>query len=682
VATSPHAGRCMKKEKYLVTSALPYANGHLHIGHVAGAYLPADIFVRFQKLLGNDVIYICGTDEHGAPISIKAEAERKTPREIVDYYHQSITKSFKELEIDFDNFSGTARPEHIKISQEFFLNLYKKGFVIEKTTKQHYCEHDNRFLADRYIEGTCPYCGAEGARGDQCDACGKLIDAIKLIDPKCKICGNKPVIKETTNWYLELPKFEKPLREWLKTKTYWKENVLNFILGWLNEGLIERSITRDIDWGVPVPLEGADGKVLYVWFDAPIGYLSSTVEWAKELGIPDRWKDYWLDPETKLIHFVGKDNIPFHTITWPSVLMEQDKNFVLPYDVPANEYLNIAGQKTSTSKNYAIWVKDVVKYFDPEYLRFYLAAIAPETKDSDFSWEDFQAKINNELANVLGNLANRVFTFTRKHFNGELQEPVSLSDISKHTLKEAHNLVEEIKECYENYRVRKAVKLILDIARSGNKYFDETKPWVTVKENKSKAAETLYVCIELLRIISIVFSPILPKSMQKLRAMLNLNQPLSWNEVTDPLSKITLGEVSPLFRKITDEEVAEQNRLLEKQSEGTPQVEHKPEISYEEFAKIEMRIARVLEAEAIPKAKKLLKIKVECAGEVRQVVAGISQYYKPEDLVGKQVVILMNLKPIKLMGLESKGMILAANSDEGIAVISPDKEVPEGAEVL
>jgi len=672
----------MKKEKYLVTSALPYANGHLHIGHVAGAYLPADIFVRFKKLLGNDVIYICGTDEHGAPISIKAEAEGKTPRAIVDYFHESITKSFKDLEIDFDNFSGTARPEHVKISQDFFLNLYKKGFVIEKTTEQLYCEHDQRFLADRYIEGTCPYCKAEGARGDQCDACGKLIDATKLIDPKCKICGNKPIIKETTNWYLELPKFEKPLREWLKTKTYWKENVLNFILGWLNEGLIERSITRDIDWGVPVPLEGVEGKVLYVWFDAPIGYLSSTVEWAKNLGNPDRWKDYWLDPETKLIHFVGKDNIPFHTITWPSVLMEQDEDFVLPFDVPANEYLNIAGQKTSTSKNYAIWVKDLVKYFDPEYLRFYLAAIAPETKDSDFSWENFQAKINNELANVLGNLANRVFTFARKHFDGELEKPDIFSNTSLQTLKDGYDLAEEVKDCYENYRVRKAVKLILDIARVGNKYFDETKPWVAVKESRPKAAETLYVCAELLRIISIVFSPILPKSMKKLRAMLRLDQLLSWDEVDDPLTKTTLGEVAPLFRKITDDEVTEQNKLLERQSGDAPELEHKSEISYEEFARIELRVARVIEAETIPKAKKLLKLKVECAGEVRQVVAGISQYYKPEDLVGKQVVVLMNLKPIKLMGHESKGMILAANSDEGIVVVSPDKEVPEGAEVL
>ncbi len=674
----------MKKEKYLVTSALPYANGHLHIGHVAGAYLPADIFVRFQKLLGNDVIYICGTDEHGAPISIKAEAEGKTPREIVDFYHKSISQSFIDLEIDFDNFSGTARSDHIKISQEFFLNLFNKGFVIEKTTEQLYCEHDKRFLADRYIEGTCPFpdCGAEGARGDQCDACGRLMDATKLIDPKCKICGNTPVIRETTNWYLELPKFEAPLREWLKTKTYWKENVLNFILGWLNEGLIERSITRDIDWGVPVPLDGAEGKVLYVWFDAPIGYISSTVEWAKEQGKPDRWKDYWLDPDTKLIHFIGKDNIPFHTITWPSVLMEQDKNFVLPYDVPANEYLNIEGKKTSTSKNYAIWVKDVVKYFDPEYLRFYLAAIAPETKDSDFSWEDFQAKINNELANVLGNLANRVFTFTRKQFDGALDKPDTLSDISKQTLEDVKDLVSEIRECYENYRVRKAVKLILDIARIGNKYFDETKPWVAIKEDKTRAAETLYVCIELLRIISIIFSPVLPKSMRKLRAMLNLEQPLTWNEVDDPLEKIELGDVAPLFRKITDEEVAEQNKLLDKQSGNAPALEHKAEISYDEFSMIELRVAKVMEAEAIPKAKKLLKLKVDCAGEVRQVIAGISQYYKPEELVGKQIVILMNLQPRKLMGLESNGMILAANSDDGIAVIRPDKEVPGGAEVL
>jgi len=672
----------MKREKYLVTSALPYANGHLHIGHVAGAYLPADIFVRFQKLLGNDVIYICGTDENGAPISIKAEAEGKTPREIVDFYHDNIVKSFQDLEIDFDNFSGTARPEHTKISQEFFLNLFKAGFVIQKTTQQLYCEHDKRFLADRYIEGTCPYCGAEGARGDQCDACGKLIDAIKLIDPKCKICGNTPIVKETTNWYLELPKFEKPLREWLKTKTYWKENVLNFIMSWLNEGLIDRSITRDLSWGVPVPLDDAEGKVLYVWFDAPIGYLSSTVEWAKDLGTPERWKDYWLDPSTKLIHFLGKDNIPFHTIIWPSVLMEQEQKFILPYDVPANEYLNIEGKKTSTSRNYAIWVKDFVKYFEPEFLRYYLAANAPETKDSDFTWEEFQSKINNELANILGNLANRVFTFVNKYFDGKIKKPAKLTQLSQTTLENAHSLAREIKECYENYRVRKAVKVILDIARSGNKYFDETKPWFAVKENKEEAAETLYVCAELLRIISIVLSPVLPKAMKKLQAMLSVNTPLTWNEIDNPLQKTTLGTIKPLFRKITDKEVKEQNELLEKQSGVAPTLEHKPEIEYDDFSKIELRVVKVIAAETIPKAKKLLKLKVDCAGEIRQVIAGISQYYKPEDLVGKQVVLLMNLKPRKLMGLESQGMILAANSKEGIAVVVPEKDVPEGSEVL
>ncbi|MBC8382744.1 MAG: methionine--tRNA ligase [Candidatus Cloacimonetes bacterium] len=672
----------MKREKYLVTSALPYANGHLHIGHVAGAYLPADIFVRFQKLLGNDVIYICGTDENGAPISIKAEAEGKTPREIVDHFHDSIVKSFKDLEIDFDNFSGTARPEHTRISQEFFLNLLKAGYVLQKTTQQLYCEHDKRFLADRYIEGTCPYCGAEGARGDQCDACGKLIDAMKLIDPKCKICGNKPIVKETTNWYIELPKFEKPLREWLKTKNYWKENVLNFIMSWLNEGLIERSITRDLNWGIPVPLDEAEGKVLYVWFDAPIGYISSTVEWAKNLETPERWKDYWLDPNTKLIHFLGKDNIPFHTIIWPSVLMEQEQKFVLPYDVPANEYLNIKGQKSSTSRNYAIWVKDFVKYFEPEFLRYYLAANAPETKDSDFSWEEFQSKINNELANILGNLANRVFTFVKKYFDGTINKHQELSELSQNTLNEAHKLVNEVKECYENYRVRKAVKLIMDIARSGNKYFDETKPWFAVKENKEDAAETLYVCAELLRIISIILFPVLPKAMKKLRAMLNVNTPLTWNEIDNSLRKTTLGTIEPLFRKITNKEVTEQNELLEKQSGFAPTLEHKPEIEYDDFTKIELRVVKVLAAETIPKANKLLKLKVDCAGEIRQVIAGISQYYKPEDLVGKQVIMLMNLKPRKLMGLESQGMILAANSEEGIAVVVPEKDVPEGSEVL
>ncbi len=549
-------------EKILVTSALTYANGKLHIGHVAGSYLNADIFVRYQKLIGNDVIYIGGTDDYGTPISLKAEEEGVAPRIIAERYNKSIKKDLQGLNIQLDNFSGTSRPRHIKISQDFFTNLLEAGYVTKKTLKQLYDKKYKRFLADRYIEGICPYCKSDGARGDQCDNCGKLIDAINLIEPKSKISGETPIIKETTHWYLNLPKFENELREWLKIKTYWKDNVRNFIFSWLNEGLKERAITRDLDWGVPIPLENTKGKVLYVWFDAPIGYISSTQEWAENKGQPDLWKDYWLNPNTKLIHFLGKDNIPFHTIIWPSMLMKQKYPYVLPYDVPANEFLNLEGQKMSTSHNWTVWVEDYLKYFNGELLRYVLAANAPETKDSDFCWKDFQAKINNELNNILGNLANRTFIFAQKCFNGKISKPEVLSEQSQQTLNEACKIADYIGGSYNNYQVRKASRLAMDIARIGNKYFDETQPWFEVKKSKKIAEETLYVCTELLRIISIVYSPIIPKGMKKLRKMINLPGKISWKDLDKKQIKFEISEVSQLFKKIEDKEIEKQLELL------------------------------------------------------------------------------------------------------------------------
>ena len=667
-------------EKILVTSALPYANGPLHIGHVAGAYLPADIYVRYNKLQGNDIIYICGTDEHGAPISIKAEAEGVSPREIVDRYHKSIKDSFIGLQIDFDNFSGTARPEHLKISQEFFLNLYNRGFVIQKTTQQWYDPKHKRFLADRYVEGSCPYCQAPGARGDQCDSCGKLLDAVNLIDPKSKISGETPLLKETTHWYLELPKFEQELKDWLDTKTEWKDNVKNFIMGWLKEGLKERAITRDIDWGVPVPLENTEGKVLYVWFDAPIGYISSTIEWAARIGDPERWKKYWLEPDTKLIHFLGKDNIPFHTIIWPAVLMEQDKPFILPYDVPANEYLNLEGQKMSTSRNWTVWVNDFLEYFEGEYLRYYLAANAPENKDSDFYWKEFQNQINNDLANVLGNLANRVFAFSMKYFEGRIEAP-QLGELSKNLLNETLAKSLEISNCYKTYQVRKAINLIMELARKGNKYFDETQPWVTVKTDKDKAMETLYSCAELLRIISILFYPVMPSSMKKLRKLLNVSQEFFWKDISSIIQSYQITEITTLFRKIDDKEIELQLQKLNQTEKTEPELEHKPQIEYDDFAKQEFRIVKILEAEKIKKSNKLLKLLVEFAGEKRTVVAGIAKSYEPDHLVGKKVLMLINLKPRKVMGVESQAMIMAAHNGEELAILQPDKDVPSGSEV-
>jgi len=667
-------------EKILVTSALPYANGPLHIGHVAGAYLPADIYVRYNKLIGNDIIFICGTDEHGAPISIKAEAEGVTPAEIVARYHKSIKESFTGLEINFDNFSGTARPKHVELSSKFFLNLNKKGFITQKTTQQWFDPKQNRFLADRYVEGICPFCDSPGARGDQCDSCGKLIDAVNLKDPKSKISGETPVLKETTHWYLELPKFEKELKEWLETKTEWKDNVKNFIMGWLKDGLKERAITRDIDWGVPVPLENANGKVLYVWFDAPIGYISSTIEWAERIGDPDKWKDYWLDPETKLIHFLGKDNIPFHTIIWPAMLMEQDEPYVLPYDVPANEYLNLEGQKMSTSRNWTVWVNDFLKHFDGEYLRYYLAANAPESKDSDFYWKEFQNQINNDLANVLGNLANRVFAFSKKYFEGVIHKP-ELSELSTKLLKEVVEKAGEISQYYCTYQVRKAIGAIMELARNGNKYFDETQPWKSIKADKDKAMETLYTCAELLRVITQVFSPILPASMLKLRKMLSLGEIRSWDDLNASEESYKIGEISNLFRKIEDTEIEFQLEKLAEALQPEKVLEHKPQVEFDDFAKMEFRIVKVLAAEKIKKSNKLLKLLVEIAGEKRTVVAGISKSYKPEDLIGKKVLMLVNLKPRKVMGVESQAMIMAAHDGEDLAILLPDRDVPSGSEV-
>ena len=547
-------------DKYIVTSALPYANGKLHIGHLAGAYLPADIYVRFLKLCNENVIYICGTDEHGAPISIKAEAEKKTPQEIVDVYHNSIKASFDAVHINFDNFSGTSRAVHHDLAQDFFLTLLKNNKINPHMTKQQFCENDKRFLPDRYVEGECPHCLAQKARGDQCDACGKLIDAILLKDPICKLCGNTPIVKETMHWFIDLPSFSKPLRKWLESKENWKDNVKNFILNWIDDGLLERSITRDINWGVPVPLENAAGKVLYVWFDAPIGYISSTIEWS-----PEKWQEYWFDKKTKLVHFIGKDNIPFHAIIWPALLMGQDKDFVLPWDIPANEYLTLEGEKISTSRDWAIWVEDFVKDFDGDLLRFALAVNAPETKDADFSWKEFQSLVNNCLANVLGNFAHRIFVFAKKSFAGEL----SLSDdfSKQNDTWWDQNIINEIHCAYSEFKVRKAVKLIIDLAREGNRYFDEQKPWQVAKEDPKKAEKILFNCAELLRVISIVFSPIMPKSMKRLRMMfLDIEQAISpevfWKDIFNTPKRFIVNEFEPLFKKIEDNEIEYQMKKL------------------------------------------------------------------------------------------------------------------------
>jgi methionyl-tRNA synthetase len=669
--------------RYLVTSALPYANGKLHVGHVAGAYLPADIFVRWLRLKQEDVIYICGTDEHGTPISISADAEGVSPMEVVQRYHTSIKAAFDTIGIKFDNFSGTARPKHHEVSQRFFLDLLKKGHIKPKDTRQFYCEHDQRFLPDRYVEGTCPRCHASGARGDQCDACGQIYDTVTLEEPKCKICGSTPIIRDTRHWFLQLDSFRGHLHDWIESKTYWKENVHKFMLALLEQGLVERAITRDLKWGVPVPLSEAEGKVLYVWFDAPIGYLSSTIEWAEQIGKPERWKDYWLDPNTRLIHFIGKDNIIFHSLIWPAMLMGQDTAYCLPYDVPANEFMNLEGQKISTSRNWAVWVDEFCEVFEPEYLRYYLAANAPEKGDSDFSFKDFQQKVNGELNNVLGNLANRVFAFAVRQFGGVI--PVTgLCGDSQAILKEAESLLAQIDAGYADYQVKRNTRLCMDIARLGNKYFDERKPWAAIKEDKDNVAETLYVCANLLSYISVALSPVLPESMNKLRTMMSLGPVTAWDTdvcaaLKDP---VVLCDTHPLFTKVADELIdREMNKLYEStdRKQETEFEPVKPIITYDDFSQMDIRTAKVLEAQRVPKTDKLLHLKVDIGMEQRELVAGIAENYEPESLVGKTLVMLVNLEPRKIRGIESRGMILAVHSGGKLSVIVPQHETLPGS---
>ena len=695
--------------KYLVTSALPYANGPIHLGHLAGAYLPADIFVRFLKQNGDDVVYICGTDEHGVPVTIRAEQEKTTPREVVDRYHRIIDDSFVRMGIAFDNFSGTARPKHAELSQRIFSDLFKNGFINTKTEKQFFDEQTNRFLPDRYVEGTCPKCGFIKARGDQCDKCGSLLDALELIDPKSIISKTKPVIRETKHWYLKLQDFEKKLKDWIGSKE-WKENVKNFVLSWIKtEGLRERAITRDIDWGIPVPLDDAKGKVLYVWFDAPIGYISSTVEWAERIGQPERWKDYWFDKDTRLVHFIGKDNIPFHAIIWPAILMGQDQPFILPYDIPANEYLTLEGEKFSTSNNWAVWVNDYLDEFPPDPLRFFLASNAPESKDADFSWKAFQEKNNEELANILGNFANRSLTFIQNYLDGKTPESKGYTADDDEVFKALSGKISDLTKCFTGYKVREASKTMMDIARIGNKYFDDQKPWALRKDSPERLSTVMNVCMNILRVLAVAMSPIVPFSAEKLWKMLGEKGEVTavkWSEVASGrvAASTPIGKPEILFVKYEDETIQKQIDKLtaqsKKQKEGVqtmadtvntpniapeqPVAETGAQITIDEFRKLDIRIAEVIEAVPMEKSKKLIKLKVRVGEDEKQILAGIKEFYDPANLVGKKIVILNNLVPTKLMGEESQGMLLAAsNADKSaLSVLTLERDVvPSGAKI-
>lgn len=543
-------------EKILVTAALPYANGPIHLGHLAGAYIPADVYVRYQRLKGSNVIFICGSDEHGVPITIRADRENTTPQAVVNRFHALMQESFRRLGVAFDNYSRTSLPLHHRITQEFFLVLNAKGYVREQSVEQLFCRPCGRFLPDRYIEGECPHCHSHEARGDQCESCGRWLEPEQIIGPRCKICGATPEMRQTKHWYFQLSEFQKKLEEWQASKRDWKNNVREFCAGWFKEGLTDRPITRDIDWGIPVPLPGAEGKVLYVWFDAPIGYISSTVEWAQKLNQPERWREYWFDPTTRMIHFIGKDNIVFHAIVWPAMLMAHGE-YIIPDNVPANEFLTIEGEKLSTSRNWAIWADDYLEVFPPDPLRYYLAANAPENKDADFTWKDFQIRNNSELADILGNLVNRSLSFIEKHFEAKVPPAGDLAEADKAVLAAISEAAARIGKSLDEFQVRRGIGELMDLARMGNKYINDAAPWTSIKTDRSRCATTLNITVHLEAALAVLMEPFLPFSAAKLWKMINLPGSVRdqrWNEVADLRlpDGHPLGAREILFTKIED----------------------------------------------------------------------------------------------------------------------------------
>jgi methionyl-tRNA synthetase len=679
------------KEKLLVTSALPYANGAIHFGHIAGAYLPADIYVRYHRLKGNDVIYICGTDEHGTAITFSAMKAKRTPQEHVDHFYQVIKGIFDKFNIRFDNFSRTTKPKHYDLSQQFFLEILDNKYIEKRTNKQLYCENDKMYLPDRYVGGTCPHCHYENARGDECPNCGAWIDQTTLIEPKCKLCGNTPVIKETSHWHIELGKMTPMLEKYVQEReSIWKDNVKGFVKGMLKEGLKERAITRDLEWGVPVPLDEAEGKVLYVWFDAPIGYISSTAEWAEVKGEPDLWKDYWQNPDCKIVHFIGKDNIVFHCLIWPAMLMAQKQPFELPYNVPANEFLNLQGRQFSKSEGWYIELDEFFNTYPTDSIRYYLTTIMPEKKDSDFSWKEFQHKHNGELADTLGNLVNRSLTFIRNKLGNKIPPLNNPNEYDEQVLDKIKTTPKIVGTALSNYEFRKAAFEIMELARLGNKYYDEKKPWASLKqENLVDCNNTLYITTQLIKTLAIISYPIIPETSSKIWKMLNLYGDVSeasWDDTTAEMipEEKEIGELTLLFTKIDDAQIDKEiekleSNLKEKEQAGKKQYDPiKDQIVYDDFAKLDLRVGLIKSAEKVKKADKLLKLIVDIGIEERQLLAGIAKTYKPEELIGKRCIVVANLQPRKMRGIESQGMVLAASYGDEIRIVEPNPDVEVG----
>src|SRR5690554_4624397 len=679
-------------KRYTITAALPYTNGPIHIGHLAGVYVPADIYVRFLRQQNKDVAFICGSDEHGVAISMKAKKEGISPQQVIDKYNKIISDSFNEFGISFDNYSRTSAKIHHDTASEFFKKLYDEGKFIEEVTEQLYDAEADQFLADRFVTGTCPKCGNEDAYDDQCEKCGSSLNATDLINPKSTITGTTPVLKETKHWFLPLDQYDTFLREWILEghKNDWKPNVYGQVKSWLDDGLKPRAVTRDLDWGIDVPVEGAEGKKLYVWFDAPIGYISSTKEWAARKG--KDWEPYWKDQDTKLVHFIGKDNIVFHCVIFPAML-KAEGSYILPDNVPANEFLNLEGNKLSTSKNWAVWLNEYLVDFPEkqDVLRYVLTANAPETKDNDFTWKDFQARNNNELVAIFGNFINRVVVLTNKYYNGVIPAPNALSEVDEQTLAELKAYPAVIESSIERYRFREALGELMNVARLGNKYLADEEPWKLIKTDEERVKTQMYVALQIAAALATLAEPFLPFTAAKLKKMLNVTSSgveMTWNKVSDTPNLIPaghqIGKAELLFAKIEDEEIQKQIDKLESTKvanaaeikAATPIAigAQKETAQFDDFTKIDLRVGTIIEAEKMPKANKLLVLKVDTGIDVRTIVSGIAEHFTPEEVIGKQVTVLVNLAPRALRGVNSEGMLLLTETKEGkLVFVNPDE---------
>lgn len=676
------------QQKYTVTAALIYANGPIHIGHLAGCYIPADIYVRYLRSKGADVAFISGTDEHGVPITVKARKEGKTPQQVVDFYYEQIKKSFADFGISFDIYSRTSNQSHHKVSQEIFTTMYNKGYFDEEVSEQYFDEVAQQFLADRYIVGECPTCANPNAYGDQCEKCGSTLSPTELKNPRSTLSGSKPVMKSTKNWYLPLDRMQPEIEKYVNSHKEWKTNVFGQCQSWLKDGLRPRAMTRDLDWGISVPLPDTDGKVLYVWFDAPIGYITFTQEWAAQNG--KNWEDYWKNEDTKLVHFIGKDNIVFHCIIFPAMLMAEG-SYILPDNVPAQEFMNLEGDKISTSRNWAVWLHEYLEEFPnkQDVLRYALSANMPESKDNDFTWKDFQTKNNSELVAIYGNFVNRAVVLTHKFFEGKVPARGELTDYDKETLATLAEFPSKIGDSVENYRFREALANMMDLARLGNKYLAETEPWKVIKEDPARVETIMNIALQIAANLAILSEPFLPFTSEKLRTQLGVSS-VTWSEAggADLLATGTqIGEASLLFEKIEDDVIEKQVKKLQ-ESKRLNELENmkvpalKENIQFDDFAKLDIRIGTILEAEKLPKSDKLLKFLIDDGFEKRTILSGIAKHYSPEEMIGKQVTFIANLAPRKMMGVESNGMILMAEDRDGsLALLQPNKKVWNGGTV-